>query len=269
MSSEPLPAAVEARGVSVTYGTRVALREVDLRLGAGERVCLVGPNGAGKSTLVRCLTGLVTPAAGSVMVGDRLVSSMTRSDVARILAVVPGTVQLPFAMNVEAVVSLGRTPYLHAWSGPSAADQAAVVAALNRVGILELRDRDVRTLSTGERQLTLIAMALAQGGTVLVLDEPTVHLDLRHQVQVMELLVRLSDVEGMTVLAVLHDLTLASHFFPRLAMLDRGRMVADGPTAAVLTADRIREVYGVEPRFLSGLAAEAAVVVEVVEVAMV
>ncbi len=245
-----MPAAVEARCVSVAYGTRVALRDVDLVLGAGERVCLVGPNGAGKSTLVRCVTGLVAPAAGSVLVGGRPVSSMTRSDVARIVAVVPGAVQLPFAMTVEAVVTLGRTPYLHAWSRPTSADQAAVVAALSRVGLLRLRDRDVRTLSTGERQLTLIAMALAQGGTVLVLDEPTVHLDLRHQVQVMELLVRLSDEEGMTVLAVLHDLTLASHFFPRLALLDQGRMVADGPTPAVLTADRIRDVYGVEPRYV-------------------
>ena len=132
-------------------------------------------------------------------------------------------------MTVAEVVALGRTPHLHAWAGPSPADMAAVVAALGRVDILPLRDRDVRTLSMGERQLTLIAMALAQGGTTLILDEPTVHLDLRHQVEVMELLVRLSTEEGMTVLAVLHDLSLARHFFPRLVMLDHGRLVADGP----------------------------------------
>ena len=249
-------AVLELRGVAVDYGARRALQDVDLVLRAAERVCLVGPNGAGKSTLVRCLTGLVAPATGTVALYGRSIASMPRTELARMVAVVPGSVRLPFAMTVEEVVALGRTPYLHPWSGPTPADQAAVVSALTRVGILALRDRDVRTLSMGERQLTLIAMALAQGGSILVLDEPTVHLDLRHQVEVMELLVRLStDEEGMTVLAVLHDLSLAGHFFPRLAMLDHGRLVADGPTREVLTPDRIRDVYGVEPRFVAGLEA--------------
>lgn len=252
MSSERATS-LEARGVSVEYGARRALQAVDLILRTGERVCLVGPNGAGKSTLVRCLTGLMTPAAGTVNVHGRPISSLSRTELARVVAVVPGSVRLPFAMTVEAVVALGRTPYLHPWSGPTPADRTAVVSALSRVGILALRDRDVRTLSMGERQLALIAMALAQGGSILVLDEPTVHLDLRHQVEVMELLVRLTDEDGMTVLAVLHDLSLAGHFFPRLAMLDHGRLVADGPTREVLTPGRIRDVYGVEPRFVAGL----------------
>jgi len=257
MSSESL-VGLDARGISVVYGARWALRDVDLAVRAGERVCLVGPNGAGKSTLVRCLTGLMTPVAGAVTLHGRPLSSMSRVELARMVAVVPGSVHLPFSMTVEAVVALGRTPYLHPWSGPTPADQAAVVSALTRVGILPLRDRDVRTLSMGERQLALIAMALAQGGSMLILDEPTVHLDLRHQVEVMELLVRLTDDEGMTVLVVLHDLSLAGHFFPRLAMLDAGRMVADGPTREVLTPDRIREVYGVEPRFVTGMEAASA-----------
>ena len=117
------------------------------------------------------------------------------------------------------------------------------------MGIDTLRTRDVRTLSLGERQRVLIAIALGQGGRILVLDEPTVHLDLRHQVAVMELLARLSAEEGMTVLAVLHDLALARESFPRLVLLDGGRLVADGTPAAVLTAERVREVYGVEPRY--------------------
>ncbi len=246
---------IEARGVSVAYGQRKALQDVDLALGTAERVCLVGPNGAGKSTLVRCLTGLLAPTSGMVSLHGRLLASISRGELARMVAVVPGSVRLPFAMDVAALVALGRTPYLHPWSGPTPADDAAVASALGRVGILALRDRDVRTLSMGERQLALIAMALAQGGSILVLDEPTVHLDLRHQVEVMELLARLSDDEGLTVLAVLHDLSLAAHFFPRLAMLDHGRLVADGPTADVLTPDRIRTVYGVEPHFVAGSAA--------------
>ncbi len=252
-------AGLEAHGVSVAYGQRVALQDVDLVLRPAERVCLVGPNGAGKSTLVRCLTGLLAPDAGTVTLDGRPMASVSRAELARLVSVVPGSVRLPFSMTVESVVSLGRTPYLHAWAGPAATDVAAVVGALTRVGILALRDRDVRTLSMGERQLALIAMALAQGGSILVLDEPTVHLDLRHQVEVMELLVRLTDEDGLTVLAVLHDLSLAGHFFRRLAMLDRGRLVADGPTGEVLTPGRIRDVYGVEPRFVAGLAAAASV----------
>ncbi len=251
MSSDQ-PPALELQGVSVTYGRRRALEGIDLRLGAGERVCVVGPNGAGKSTLVRCLTGLVAPTDGSVRIGGRLLPSVSRAELARSIAVVPGTARLPFAMTVAEVVALGRTPHLHGWSGPSAVDMAAVFGALGRADILELRDRDVRTLSMGERQLTLIAMALAQGGSTLILDEPTVHLDLRHQVAVMELLERLSGEEGMTILAVLHDLSLAGQAFPRLVMLDQGRLVADGPAADVLAPDRIRSVYGVEPRYVTG-----------------
>ena len=251
MSSEAVT--LQLRGVSVAYGSRHALRDVDLDLSPGERVCLVGPNGAGKSTLVRCLTGLLAPTAGSVIMGGRPMASVSRTELARTLAVVPGSVRMPFSMTVREVVMLGRTPYLHAWAGPSPVDVAAVAGALGRVGIPALGDRDVRTLSMGERQLTLIAMALAQGCSTLILDEPTVHLDLRHQVAIMELLVRLSVDEGMTVLAVLHDLSLAGHFFPRLVMLDQGQVVADGASREVLTHDRIRAVYGVEPRFVAGL----------------
>lgn len=246
MTSE---ATLEARGLGVRYGDRWVLREVDLAIRPGERVCLVGPNGAGKSTLVRCLAGSQAPTIGRALIGSDDAASMGRASVARHVAVVPGQARLPFAMTVEEVVALGRTPWLHPWRGETAVDRAAVHSAMRRVGIDGFRHRDVRTLSLGERQLVLIATALGQGGRILVLDEPTVHLDLRHQVAIMELLARLSDEEGMTVLAVLHDLALARESFPRLVLLEGGRVVADGPSATVLTAERIREVYGVEPRY--------------------
>ena len=132
----------------------------------------------------------------------------------------------------------------------------AADAAIRRMGIEKLRGRDVRQLSTGERQLVLVAMAVAQGGRLLVLDEPTVHLDLRHQVEVLQLIEGLAD-DGLTVLAVLHDLPLAAHFFPRLVLLDEGRMVADGRSTEVLSPERIREVYEVDPRFVPALAPSA------------
>jgi iron complex transport system ATP-binding protein len=247
--------ALAARGLGVRFGDRWVLRDIDIDIRPGERVCLIGPNGAGKSTLIRCLTGIQAPTTGQALLGSQEVGSIDRSALARHLAVVPGQARLPFAMSVTEMVALGRTPWLHPWRGESASDRAAVDAAMRRVGIEGMRERDVRTLSLGERQLVLIATALGQGGRVLVLDEPTVHLDLRHQVGVMELLTRLSVDEGLTVLAVLHDLALARESFPRLVLLDGGRLIADGTPASVLTADRVRDVYGVEPRYVAGLSA--------------
>ena len=157
---------------------------------------------------------------------------------------------LPFATSVEEVVALGRLPHEHPIRGMRPGDRAAVAAAIERVGLGHLLGRDARELSLGERQLVLLAMAVAQASPVLVLDEPTVHLDLRHQVEVMELLGDLNEREGTTILAVLHDVGLAAHFFPRLVLLDRGRVVADGPPSEVLSAERIRDVFGVDPAFV-------------------
>jgi iron complex transport system ATP-binding protein len=243
---------IESSGLGLRYGSREVLADIDLRIEAGERVCLVGPNGAGKSSLLRCLTGLVPPSRGMVRLDGVPLQEVERSAIARAISVVPSQVELPFSMRVEEVVRLGRVPHEHPFTGATDADGQAVDAAITRVGIDKLRGRDVQQLSMGERQLVLVAMAVAQGGRLIVLDEPTVHLDLRHQVEVLSLLTRLT-ADGMTVLAVLHDLPLAAHFFPRLVLLDDGRMVADGPAVEVLTPERIREVYAVDPRFVPAL----------------
>jgi len=226
---------------------------VDLHVAPGERMCLVGPNGAGKSSLLRCLTGLAEPTAGSIALDGILLSGISRATLARSIAVVPGQVSLPFSMRVEEVVGLGRIPHEHPFMGSREQDRTAVDAAIARVGIGGLRGRDVAELSLGERQLVLVAMAVAQGGRLVVLDEPTVHLDLRHQVEVLSLLARLS-ADGLTIIAVLHDLPLASHFFPRLVLLDEGRVIADGVPRDVLTPTRIRDVYEVDPRYVPSLA---------------
>jgi iron complex transport system permease protein len=228
---------------------------VDLAIAPGERVALVGPNGAGKSTVLRVLAGLVVPRDGRVTLGGDPVASLGRAAIARRLAAVPGQASLPFATRVEEVVALGRLPHEDPLRGPGPADHAAVDLAIERVGIGSLRGRDVRELSLGERQLVLIALAVAQAAPLLVLDEPTVHLDLRHQVAVMELLADLNRREGVAVLAVLHDLALAAHFFPRLVVLDGGRLVADGPPAQVLTRERVRATFGVDLAMLAGPAA--------------
>jgi iron complex transport system ATP-binding protein len=241
------PPAVRLAGVDVRYRDRLALDAVDLEIAAGERVALIGGNGAGKSTLLRVAVGTLAPSAGSAELFGQPVGSVDRMAVARRIAVVPQAATLPFSTRVEEVVALGRIPHEDPFRGARPADKAAIAAAIERVGVGHLLGRDARELSLGERQLVLIAMAVAQAAPILILDEPTVHLDLRHQVGAMDLLVDLNERDGTTVVAVLHDLTLAAHFFPRLILLDHGRVVADGAPGEVLAPDRIREVFGVDP----------------------
>jgi iron complex transport system ATP-binding protein len=238
--------ALELRDVSLAYRQRDVLRSVTLAIGRGERVALVGPNGAGKSTLLRCMAGVAPERRGRVLLDGVPLEEMSREAIARRIAVVPQQAVLPFAARVEEVVALGRIPYEHPFLGPRQGDLAAVRSAIERVGLESLLGRDVREISLGERQLVLLAMALAQTAPLLVLDEPTVHLDLRHQVETMELLVRLNRQDGVTVVAVLHDLALASLFFPRLIVLDGGRIVADGDPRDVLTETLVRDVFGVD-----------------------
>jgi iron complex transport system ATP-binding protein len=238
---------LHADGVTIEVRGRAILRDASLALEAGERVALAGPNGAGKSTLLRALAGTLRPTAGQVRLGDAPIASLERSEIARRLAVVPQQTSLPFAMRVEEVVALGRLPHEAPLRGTRPADRAATAAAIERVGLGHLMGRDARELSLGERQLVLLALAVAQDAPVLLLDEPTVHLDLRHQVEAMELLVDLNERDGTAMIAVLHDLGLAAHFFPRLVLIEHGRVIADGPPSEVLTDERIRDVFGVEP----------------------
>ena len=241
---------VELRGVSVDYGARRVVNGVDLHVAPGGLVCLLGPNGAGKSTLLRTITGTLRPAIGTVLVDAGPLAEYDRSALARRMAVVPGEATVAFPIRVEELVALGRIPYEHPLLGARAADRAATTQAIERVGIGHLVGRDVRELSLGERQLAVLAMTIAQGARLLLLDEPTVHLDLRHQVDVMELLRDLAHLDGVTVIAVLHDMVLASHFFDRLVLINEGRLVADGTPDQVLTADTIRQVFGVDPKLL-------------------
>jgi iron complex transport system ATP-binding protein len=238
---------LEAEALTVEVPGRAILRDVSVRLEDGERVALIGPNGAGKSTLLRALSGTLRPTAGRVLLNGTAIQRLNRAEVARRLAVVPQQTALPFAMKVEEVVGLGRLPHEDPLRGTRPADRAATAAAIERVGLGHLMGRDARELSLGERQLVLLALAVAQGAPVMLLDEPTVHLDLRHQVEAMELLRDLNERDGTSLVAVLHDLGLAAHFFPRLVVIDHGRIVADGPARDVLTDELIRDVFNVEP----------------------
>jgi iron complex transport system ATP-binding protein len=238
---------LDLAGVSGGYGRGDIVHGIDLQVRAGERIAIVGPNGAGKSTLLRLVTGLLAPTAGEIRVAGDPLGSLSRDAIARRVAVVPQLASLPFSARVEEVVALGRLPYEDPLRGPRPADRAIVAAAIDRVGLGRLIGRDARELSLGERQLVLLAVAVAQAAPIVVLDEPTVHLDIRHQVEVMDLLADLNTREGRTIIAVLHDLHLAARTLPRIIVLDQGRLVADGPPREALDADRIRNVFGVDP----------------------
>ena len=224
---------------------RDVLRSVDLTLARGELVALVGTNGSGKTTLLRLLTGVLKPDAGEVSFDGRPMADWARNDLARQVAVLPQQLDLPVGFRVAELVEMGRAPHARRLFASTEADERAVGRALADADALELADRYAEELSGGERQRLLVAMALAQEPDLLLLDEPTLHLDLAHQVSLLAAIRRLRDQRGLTVLAVLHDLNLAAAFAPRVAVLDGGRVVADGPPDEVLSPDLVQRVFGV------------------------
>ena len=241
------PPIVELRDVTAGYRSRPVLDRISLAIAPAERVAVLGPNGAGKSSLLRVMSGILKPSRGTALLAGDPIDRLDRGTVARRLAVVPQASMLPFATRVEELVGLGRIPHEDPFRGHRPADRAAIAAAIDRVGVGHLLGRDARELSLGERQLVLIALAVAQAAPLILLDEPTVHLDIRHQVQVMDLLVDLNERDGTTVVAVVHDLRFAAHFFGRTVVVDRARIVADDVPDRALEPERVREVFGVDP----------------------
>jgi ABC-type cobalamin/Fe3+-siderophores transport system ATPase subunit len=226
-------------------GRREVLCGVSLQLARGETVALVGPNGSGKTTLLRILTGQLRPDAGVASFDGRPVAAWPRNALARRVAVLPQQLELPAGFRVAELVEMGRAPHARSLFGSTADDERAVARALADADALELAHRPADELSGGERQRVLVAMALAQEPELLLLDEPTLHLDLAHQVALLEAISRLGAQRQLTVVAVLHDLNLAAAFAPRVVVLDAGRVAADGPASSTLTPDLVGRVFGV------------------------
>jgi len=237
-------------GLTAGYPGRDVLRGIDLEVEGGEILGVLGANGSGKTTLLRCLAARLAPQAGSVTVDGSSLRGMPPRQLARRLAVVPQEYELPAGFTVAEIVEMGRTPHLGRMGRATAADEAAIEGALAALGLAALRRRQVQELSGGERQLTVLAMALAQQAGLLLLDEPTSHLDFRHQTRIMEAIRDLADREGLAVIAVLHDLGLAARHCDRVALLRSGELLACGPPQQLLTAGLLRACYGVIPAFL-------------------
>jgi iron complex transport system ATP-binding protein len=240
----PTPPLLALDRVAFAYRERAALVGVTLALRPGRVLGLVGPNGSGKSTLVRLAAGLLRPQDGAVRLEGVDLGQLRRGQVARRIAVVPQGAVLPPAFTGWEVALAGRTPHLRPLAQPGARDEAVARRALALVDALPLAGRRVGELSGGERQRLVLARALAQEPDVLLLDEPTAHLDLPHQVALLGLVRRFAREDGLAVLGVFHDLNLAAEYCDDVALLEEGRLVALGPPAEVLSVEAIEAVYG-------------------------
>jgi len=222
---------------------REVVRGLTLAVAPGELVALLGPNGSGKTTLLRLGTGALAAASGTVRLDGRDVGDWSRREVAQRIAILPQLPNLPDGFRVEELVEMGRAPHARSRFGASADDADAVERALVDADAVELVGRRIDELSGGERQRVLVAMALAQEPRLLLLDEPTQHLDLAHQVALLATLDRLRRTRGLAVVAVLHDPALTALANPRVVLLSEGRVVADGPAKEVLHPATVARVF--------------------------
>ncbi len=237
---------LKVTGLDFYYGSQQVLRQVSLNAAEGEFVGIIGPNGSGKSTLLRVISGVAAPIAGSVRLQGEEVRRIPRNQLARRVAVVQQSGHIPDGFTAWEVALLGRTPYLGLLQAESEHDFAVVQRALVLCGAAEYAERRMGELSGGERQRVVIARALAQEPELLLLDEPTAHLDISHQVSILDLVYELSRSQGITVVAVFHDLNVAAQYCDRLVILAGGAVLAEGPPAEVITAEQVAHAYGAQ-----------------------
>ncbi|MDN3024048.1 ABC transporter ATP-binding protein [Streptomyces sp. S.PB5] len=255
-------ARLAARDVTVGYGSRIVIDELDVSIPAGVITTIIGPNGCGKSTLLRTLSRLLKPTRGAVLLdGDDIVRLKTR-DVAKKLGLLPQTPVAPEGLTVADLVARGRHPH-QSWLRQWSSDDAAVVErALAMTGVSDLADRAVDTLSGGQRQRVWISMTLAQGTDLLLLDEPTTYLDLAHAIDVLDLVDDLHE-SGRTVVMVLHDLNLATRYSDNLVVMKDGAILAQGHPRDVITAELLHEAFGLRAMVIDDPAGDRPLIVPI------
>jgi iron complex transport system ATP-binding protein len=239
---------LKASSASAVYGETRALNDVSLELREGEFAGLVGPNGSGKTTLIRVLSGVTGPSSGEVTLDGKRVRQIPARELARSVAVIPQQVDSAFRFSVLETVLMGRYAHLGRLRLETERDYEVARRCLQQTGMLDLAGRDIVQLSGGERQRAFIARALAQETRLLLLDEPTAHLDLRHQVELMNLIAELNRQEGLGILVALHDVNLAARYCRRLLLLHEGTAVAQGAPRDVITERNLQLAYGTRVR---------------------
>lgn len=233
-----------AEDVRVKLGERSVIENLSATFVSGEFVAVVGANGAGKSTVLKTLAGLITPVEGAIKIGDQDVGTLTPQALGRSLAYLPQDRSVHWPLTVERVVALGRLPHRSFSAGESDSDHAIVEAAMQRMDVAGFAQRSINALSGGEKARALVARALAQKAAFLLADEPTAGLDAAHSLQLFEEFQRLSR-EGNTIVAALHDLSLALRYATRVILLAKGRVLADGPAQLVLNPETLAQAFGI------------------------
>src|SRR5258706_5814857 len=234
---------LKIQNLSVYYGKRQVLHDIQLEVHSGEVVALIGPNGAGKSTLIRSISGVVPIRSGIIKVNDTDVTSLSSMQRAQQIAVVPQAVSMPPAFTVWETALLGRTPYLNFLGQTSSKDEAVARLALEQVDASHLVESRMDEISVGEQQRVLLARALSQDTPILLMDETTTHLDLPHQIDPLKLIKKQAREKNLTVLVALHDLNLASLFADRIAIVENGLLCVAGSPQETLTSEILRSVY--------------------------
>lgn len=237
---------LRVNGVTLGYGNRIVLRDIDLEVKPGEMVGIIGPNGCGKSTLIRGITGLITPRSGQIFINGQNIAKMSRGNLARVIAVVPQNPLLPGLFTAFEVVLMGRTPHLSRFGYEGERDLAITQRAMEATQTIAFAERRVGELSGGEKQRLTIARALAQEPEVILLDEPTAHLDISHQVETLDLFRELCLERGLVAVAATHDLNLAAQYCDRLVMISQERIYCQGTPRQVINPQNIKQVYGTE-----------------------
>lgn len=241
-------ACFRVQGLSFGYENKTVLQDLNLAIPKGKITTLIGPNGCGKSTLFQLLTKNLKPAKGQIFLGSTPLDKLSLKDFARRVAIVHQNNTAPGDLTVEQLVAYGRIPYTkmgHSASSPE--DVRLIERAMRITGILPLRDRTIQNLSGGQRQRVWIAVALAQGTDIILLDEPTTYLDIRYQIQILRLVQMLNRRFGYTIIMVLHDMNQTIRYSDRIvALSNRGKVVAQGDPTEVVTTEMLKEVYGVD-----------------------
>lgn len=235
--------AISIENLTAGYGKTDVLRNLSLNITEGESVAMLGPNGAGKSTFLKIVTGLLKPKTGNVRLFDKPLSAISAAQRARLAGVAPQEFKTPMPYTVEEIVTMGRTAVLNAWGGISRNDRLIVEKAMAYTDIINCRERLFDDLSGGEKQRAVIAMALAQEPRIILMDEPTSHLDINHRIEIMQIMERLNSEQGVTTLITSHDINLASEFCRRIIIMDHGEIAADGTSAETLREDILKKVY--------------------------
>ena len=237
---------MEIKDLKFTYNKKTVLDGISFDIKPGEILGILGLNGCGKTTLLKNLNKNLEPDDGAIFIGSEELSKMTKRSIAQQIAAVPQGNEIKFAFTVNDIVSMGRIPFLSTFSGESSEDLKIIDEAINMVGLEEFRERHINTMSGGERQRVIIARALAQTPKIILMDEPTLHLDINTQFEVLDLIYRLSRERGLTVVIVSHDLPMVARYCDRIIMLKDRKIFASGLPEDILTSENMKEVFKVD-----------------------